>query len=303
MDTSGSFPGPFHKKKATAVGWILAAVVVAGGVAAYFLWPAPEPPPPPPPAPASAPDPFAPRDDPAYPPEVADEPEPPAEEGAPARARPRRVTPRAALRAVAARGSDSPLLQEWLASAGIIRRLAAAVRLVAEGRSPRSVVGFIDVPGRFSVVDSWDQEARRAGRLPPGLGEDQTDSIFAAPEAYARYDTIAEVFANADARALGRGYARVRPHFRRVFAEVARPGERFDDVLSTAIERLLVVQVPPGQVELVERGAVFLYKDPELEALGEAEKHLLRMGPKNAQAIQLFLRRFARSAGLDVRGS
>lgn len=312
MDTPDLFSEPPRRNKnAATLWWILAGLVLVAGAAVlyfqFFSTRAPEPAPPPvapAPAPAPAPESFAGRDEPAVPPEVIGVLESPVDEVPPA-AVPgrRRAGPRAVLRQVAARGSDSPLLDAWLRSAGIIRRLAAAVRLVAEGRSPRSVVGFIDVPGRFSVVDSWDRAARRAGRLPPGLSEDETESIFVAPEAYARYDAIAEVFAGADARAWGRGYTRVRPHFQKVFAEVARPGERFDDVLRAAIERLLRVEIPAGQAELVERGAVFLYRDAELEALGEAEKHLLRMGPQNGRAIQAFLRRFARAAGLKVRGS
>lgn len=220
------------------------------------------------------------------------------EEEPPPPGRPRR-SPQERLREVARSGSGSRRLQKWLDSASI-RRLAAAVRLIAQGRSPRPVVGFIEVPGRFSVVDSWDQAARRAGRLPPGLPENETEAIFVSPESYARYDAVTRVFTSADAAAWGRGYRQVRPYFQRVFREVAEPSERFDDVLVEALDRLLQVEVPPGQAELIERGAVFLFKDPQLEALSDAEKHLLRMGSKNAAAMQSFLRRFARSAGLRV---
>ena len=212
------------------------------------------------------------------------------------------MTPAGRLRQVAARGSRSPRLNKWLQSAGILRRLAAAVRLIAEGRSPRSVVGFIDIPGHFSVVDSWDRTARRSGRLPEGVGENETEGIYVAPESYARYDDITRLFTTADAEAWGSGYGRVRADFQRVFSEVARPGEQFDDVLTVAIKRLVSVSIPEGQPELIEHGALFLYKDPKLEALSDAEKHLLRMGPENARAMQAFLRRFAKSAGLNVGG-
>ena len=39
-------------------------------------------------------------------------------------------------------------------------------------------------------------------------------------------------------------------------------------------------------------------KEPELEALSPAEKHLFRMGAKNAQVVQSSLKRFASAAGL-----
>lgn len=280
---------PGGRPNPIVVGAILLAA--AGGIG-YFLWSSRAPAPSPPPTPVMKPMAKA----------------EPADAGAaeeetsfePAR---RRADPAALLRRSAARGSSSKLLGEWLNAPGIFRRLAAAVRLVADGRSPRSVVGFIKVPGRFSVVESWDPKARKAGRLPAGVDPADKDRIFMARESYTRYDEIGRLFSEANPEAWGRGYRRLRPHFDRVFAEVAKPGERFDEVLGRAIDRVLSVEVPERQPELVEKGATFLFADPELEALSDVEKHLIRMGPKNAAAVQAAVRRFARSAGFSSLSS
>jgi hypothetical protein len=218
---------------------------------------------------------------------------------APEPSQPRNGT--AVLRALGAKGSRSPELEKWLAADGILRRLAAAVRLVAEGRSPRAMVGFIQVPGGFSVVESWDPRARKAGQIPSSVPAGDKDRIFASPASYARYDGIAEILASADVEAWGRGYAELRPHLDEVFAEVARPGETFDNTLAAALHRLAEVDVPTGQAELISDGGVFLFKDPALEALSDAEKHLLRMGSKNARAIQSVIARFSKAAGLRPR--
>ena len=42
----------------------------------------------------------------------------------------------------------------------------------------------------------------------------------------------------------------------------------------------------------------FQFADPELEALSPAQKHLLRMGPRNMRLVQHKMREFARAAGL-----
>jgi len=45
--------------------------------------------------------------------------------------------------------------------------------------------------------------------------------------------------------------------------------------------------VPPGQVAVVPaKGGGYLFADPRLEELGPVEKHLLRLGPRNALLVQ-----------------
>ena len=198
-------------------------------------------------------------------------------------------TPDQILRIVAARGSPSPELEGWLSADGVLRRTAAAVLLLSQGRSPRSMLGFIQIGEPFKVVDTLVASK--------GKGDDR---ILIAPESHARYDVLARVIKGADVAEWGRGYRRLRPHFNAAFAEVAEPEQRFDDVLAAAISRLLAAKVPEGPIELVERGAVFLYADPALESLSEAEKHMIRLGPANAAVVQEALRVFARNAGLSV---
>ena len=43
--------------------------------------------------------------------------------------------------------------------------------------------------------------------------------------------------------------------------------------------------------ELKEKGLVYVYADLTLEQLSPAQKHLLRMGPANARAIQGWLKK------------
>lgn len=169
-------------------------------------------------------------------------------------------------------------LAEWLGAPGIVQRFTAAVWRIADGKSPAPVLGFITIEGRFEVDE------------PKG-----TDDIFMSKRGYRRYDAIAEAVAKIDAKEAARAYRIVRPHFDAAYAQVSE-GERFDAVLERAIGRVTAVEIPEGRIRLVEKGAIFHYADPELEALPDAEKHLLRMGPTNAAKIQKALRRFAEAA-------
>lgn len=261
-----------------AVAAVAVAAIVGAGVYVYLKRP---PEVTPVPDAGSAPVVSAP--DPKIPPE--EEPTEPELDPATGQA----LSPDELLRRIASQGSPSPELSSWLAADGVLRRIAASVLLIAGGRSPRNMLGFIQIPDSFKVVDTLVASK--------GKGDDR---ILMAPESHARYDVLARVLKASDVPAWGRGYRRLRPHFDAVFAEVGEPGQRFDDVLAAAIRRVLAARVPEGPIELVERGAVFLYADPALESLSEVEKHMIRLGPSNSKAVQDALRLFARSSGLGV---
>jgi hypothetical protein len=56
--------------------------------------------------------------------------------------------------------------------------------------------------------------------------------------------------------------------------------------------------VREGPVLVEPDGAVYAFADPKLEALGPVEKHLLRMGPRNARLVQQKAREIETSLGL-----
>lgn len=274
--------------------WVALVLLVLGGLgAAYYLTTRGEPAGEPPPEAEVTEAEVMERVDAGVAPEAADagdvalEPEP------------RGKSPTEILRQYGARGSGSETLDGWLSAPGVLRRLAAAVHQVAQGESPRKVLDFIEIQKRFSVVESWDPEAHEAGLLPGGVGRSE-DRIFIDPRSYDRYDEIAGILAAADTKVWARGYRRLRPYFERIFREVAEPGQRFDDVLARALGRVAAAEIPGEQPELTEKGAVFLFKDPALEGRSEVDKHLIRMGPENAAAVQEAARDFARHAGLRL---
>ncbi len=182
----------------------------------------------------------------------------------------------ALLRELASKLSSSPELAKWLAENGIFRRLVAAVNLVAEGNSPRPVVGFLAPSGGFAVV----RENRH---------------LYPSPRSYARYDFIARVLGSIDPVAAANAYGQLKPFFEAAFREVGRPGKSFDAVLHDAFKNLTSTPVPQTDPEVQEKGLVYVYVDPTLEQLSPAQKHLLRTGPKNARAIQDWLNKFEKA--------
>jgi hypothetical protein len=169
--------------------------------------------------------------------------------------------------------SSQPELRKWLASTeDLVRRFATAVSNISEGESPRAALSFMAPPGTFQVVE-------REGRT------------VIAPESFARYEVVTRVLTSLDTQASARTYKVLRPLINEAYKEISRPGQGFDATLARAIQKMLDTPVPEGDIEVVDTpGVNYVYAAPELEQLSAAQKHLLRMGPANARAVQAKLR-------------
>src|SRR5438128_993729 len=93
-------------------------------------------------------------------------------------------------------------------------------------------------------------------------------------------------------------YRRLQPLCEDAYRGLGKPQGRFDDVLVKAIRTLLAAPVVEGDVELTPKVITYAFADPALEGLTPAQKHLLRMGPKNVHAIQAELRALATALGM-----
>jgi len=169
--------------------------------------------------------------------------------------------------------SSQPELRKWLDSTeDLVRRFATAVSNISEGESPRAALSFMAPPGPFQVVE-------RDGRT------------VIAPESFARYEVVTRVLTSLDTQASARTYKVLRPLIHEAYKEISRPGQGFDQTLARAIQKMLDTPVPEGDIEVVDTpGVNYLYAAPELERLSAAQKHLLRLGPANARAVQTKLR-------------
>jgi hypothetical protein len=180
--------------------------------------------------------------------------------------------------------SSQPEWAAWLTEADLLRRFVGVVAAVGEGESPRALVGFLSPRGEFHV--------REAGR----------GRLVVDPRAYARYDAIGRVVASLDAAALASAYRDVAPTVDALYAEGARPGSTFRQALGRAFDRVLAVPLLEGEVEVVQKGAVYVYADPALEGLTAADKHLLRLGPTTLKALQEQVRAVAGVLDVPLTG-
>ena len=242
----------------------LAAVVVGGGYVGYRLA-----------FPPAAPVPLQP------PPPIAAAP-PAAEPQAPA-------SPQAAEPPVGAEGarallegvSSNPLFRAWLGAKDLVRRWAVVTANVAEGVSPRKHLELLAPKGAFAVARSGD-------------------GLVIAPGSYARYDGIAAAVDSIDARALASAYRRLHGALEAAHVALGYPAGSLDRATARAVRRIVDAPVAKGEVRVEPVERLYAFADPALERLGEVEKHLLRMGPRNERLVQAKARELRDALGLPA---
>jgi len=177
--------------------------------------------------------------------------------------------------------SAHPRIGAWLPASDIIPNIAAAVDAVAEGRSPAKQIDFFFPGEPFKV---------RTAR-----GRDYLD-----PASYERYAPAAEVFISCSARDCVRFYKGLKPLFQEAYRELGYPDRDFDLTLKQALIELLAVPVVEGDIRLEKKVKTYMFADPVLEGLSEAQKHFLRMGPESVAAVQIKLREMALALGVPA---
>jgi len=185
------------------------------------------------------------------------------------------ATARALLDAV----SQDELIRKGTSQEDVVRRWAVVTDNLAEGTSPRKQLQFLAPAGKFSVVS-------RGGRTE------------ISHESYARYDRFGDAVASIDVQAAVKAYRGLYGMIERAYRALGYPEGSLDRITARALQRIAAAPVEQGDVEVVDEGGTYRFANPKLEALSETEKHLLRMGPRNAGLVQAKAREILVALGL-----
>lgn len=261
--------------------WLVLGVLAAAAVGGFFwlrgasepaqqVAPAP-PPPPPPPEPDAAP----------APPDIA-HPLPAAEgaqRGLPGTLEEADAYAEDALKRLLGRKTVRDLLN----LTGVARGVVATVDNLATPVAAPHLWPVKTMAGRFLVE-----------------GEAATGPISAANAE--RYDDVVRMLTKVDTRKAVGLYRRLYPLLQQAYEDMGYPGKYFNDRVVEVIDHLLATPTPPGPLAVRQphsdeahvRSNLYLFDDPELEALTSGQKILLRVGPEHAARLKDKLR--------DIRG-
>ncbi|HEX8988760.1 MAG TPA: DUF3014 domain-containing protein [Rhodocyclaceae bacterium] len=120
----------------------------------------------------------------------------------------------------------------------------------------------------------------------PFLVQGKDGDLAMAPENAARYLPYVALARSVDAGRLLYLYRRFYPLFQQEYRELGYPQGYFNDRLIEAIDDLLAAPEPSPPLRLVQPKVLYLYADPELEALSAGQKIMMRMGAENEQAVK-----------------
>ena len=178
--------------------------------------------------------------------------------------------------------SSSPQVMAWLATDGLVRNLVACIDNVASGQSPASHLVRLSPKAKFRAV-------AKGGTFVIDQGS------------YARYTGIADAVASLDPAGLASVYSKLKPRMVEAYRELGHPEGDIDGATERAITILLQAPVVEGEIALTEEVISYKFQQKEVEALEPAQKHLLRMGPRNQRVVQDQLRAIGRELGIPLK--
>ncbi len=161
-------------------------------------------------------------------------------------------------------GTDS--LAEYLVKSQTISRLVATIDSLTSRQIPPQINPVKAAGGKF-VVDT------------------EGETVVMSTQNFSRYDGYIALMQSADTDALMAIYQRYAPLFQIAWEENGGQGQ-FNDRLHEVIDHLLDTPIVSDPVYLTTYEAVYLFEEPELEAMTAGQKILLRMGSVNAELVK-----------------
>lgn len=115
---------------------------------------------------------------------------------------------------------------------------------------------------------------------------DGANEFVISAENYARYTPMVNLFVGAGDDQVIDAYRRFYPLLQEAYVGLGYPDGHFNDRVIEVIDHLLSSPEPAERPRLQRPHVLFVYADPELEALSAGQKFLLRMGNANANRVK-----------------
>jgi hypothetical protein len=122
-----------------------------------------------------------------------------------------------------------------------------------------------------------------------------TNKTYLNPDGYHRYDLYANFIAGLSDKDLIATYTELKPLFAEAFIELGYSDIDFDKRMQQAFSMVASAPIIEDPIELSSISVNYKYVDPNLEALPDAQKLLIRMGPENTRKIKEAVKKLQQS--------
>ncbi|NQY51015.1 MAG: DUF3014 domain-containing protein, partial [Colwellia sp.] len=167
-------------------------------------------------------------------------------------------------------------LLSLLITEDIIRRFVVFTDNFAQGLLAYDHSPFIQPKVKFSIDE----------QLPNVDGQQnvwQWDS-----ETSKRFDLYVDLLRSVDSSTLVKWYVDLKPLIDEAYSELGYEDD-FTYTLQDAITRVLDMELPKSAMNVTRTSVMYKYDDPQLEALDDSDKLLLRIGKENLLIIKSVL--------------
>ena len=161
-------------------------------------------------------------------------------------------------------GDDS--LMEYIVTDQVLSRVVASIDSLTSRQVPLNINPVRPVGDKF-------------------IAEKDGEKLVLSPQNFDRYDAYVSLLKNSESDSLVQFYRRYYPLFQQAWEQNGGTGS-FNDRLFEVLDNLMATPDVTGPVYLTKPEAVYLYEDPQLEALTAGQKVLVRMGAENAAVVK-----------------
>lgn len=151
----------------------------------------------------------------------------------------------------------------------------------------RFVVTVDNLPRRHLLNSKHRSNQSVPGQL---IVEQDENGFYLGKKNYARYNAYIDLLEALNSQQVIALYLHYYPLIQAAYRDMGYPSGYFNDRLIDVIDHLLETPDTGGRISLVRPHVLFLFADPELEALSAGQKVLLRIGPRNAARVKTKLR-------------
>ena len=172
--------------------------------------------------------------------------------------------------------ADGMAIEPLLIEDNVVRQFVVFVDNLAQGELARKVSPLQAPSNSFTVSDI-------------------ANKTYINPDSYHRYDLYADFLASLNDEELAKTYKEMTPLLSEAFTELGYSKTSFDERLQQAIEVMLDAPIIEQPIELDGVSVNYQFVDPKLEALPNAQKLMIRMGPENSRKVKSALRKLQNS--------
>lgn len=172
--------------------------------------------------------------------------------------------------------ADGMEIEPLLIEDNVVRQFVVFVDNLAQGELARKVSPLKAPKNSFTVSEI-------------------ANKTYIDPDSYHRYDLYADFLASLNEKELAKTYKEMTPLLAQAFSELGYSSTSFNERMQQAIAVMLDAPIIEQPIELDGISVNYQFVDPKLEALPNAQKLMIRMGPENTRKVKLALRRLQKN--------